>query len=75
MLYSLPDYDNLAVTSADIDYSAISKHTLAVDEVFGVDISTINLYLRNLWLQSAAYIDDHGTSHDHHEPYDEALSR
>ncbi|KLO12433.1 hypothetical protein SCHPADRAFT_420281 [Schizopora paradoxa] len=67
VLYSLPDYDNLSSTVATVDYSSISKHSLAVDKVFGIDITTINLYLRNLWLQSASYIDDHGSSHDHHE--------
>ncbi|KLO12543.1 hypothetical protein SCHPADRAFT_410840 [Schizopora paradoxa] len=67
VLYSLPDYDNLLSTIATVDYSSISQRSLAVDKVFGIDITAINLYLRKLWLESAAYIDDHGCSHDHHE--------
>ncbi|THU95309.1 hypothetical protein K435DRAFT_839574 [Dendrothele bispora CBS 962.96] len=34
VLYSLPDFDNLSITTAHIDYSVISKHTLAVDNLY-----------------------------------------
>ncbi|KAI5120814.1 hypothetical protein M0805_003211 [Coniferiporia weirii] len=64
VLYSLPDFDNLASTTAHIDYSVINKRTLTTDTLFGVSIVDINTFLRGLWLQAAAFIDEHGLSHD-----------
>jgi hypothetical protein len=64
VLYSLPDFDNLTVTTAHIDYSIISKRALAVHQIYSISIDTINAYLRGLWLEAAAYIDDHGVGTD-----------
>ncbi|KAI5120808.1 hypothetical protein M0805_003206 [Coniferiporia weirii] len=64
VLYSLPDFDKLESTSAHIDYSVINKRTLTTDTLFGVNIADINTFLRGLWLQAAAFIDEHGLSPD-----------
>ncbi|THH00496.1 hypothetical protein EW145_g7068 [Phellinidium pouzarii] len=64
VLYSLPDFDNLASTTAHTDYSVISKRTLSTDALFGVRVEEVNTFLRGLWLQAAAFIDEYGLSAD-----------
>ncbi|KAH8110420.1 hypothetical protein DFH11DRAFT_1803752 [Phellopilus nigrolimitatus] len=64
VLYSLPDFDNLSSTSAHIDYSVISKRTLATDSLFGISVDDVNTFLRGLWLQAAAFIDEYGLKMD-----------
>ncbi|KAH8114471.1 hypothetical protein DFH11DRAFT_220480 [Phellopilus nigrolimitatus] len=64
VLHSLPDFDNLSSTTAHIDYSVISQSTLSTDSLFGISINDINTFLRGLWLQAAAFIDEHGLSQD-----------
>ena len=64
VLYSLPDFDNLKSTTADIDYSVISTRALATDMLYGVRVEDINAFLRGMWLQAAAFVDEHGHSAD-----------
>ena len=60
VLHSLPDFDNLTITSPHVDYSVISKRTLSTDVLFGIRVEDINAYLRGLWLDAAGWIDEHG---------------
>lgn len=60
VLYSLPDFDLLGVTSSEIDYSVISKSTLSHHSLFNIKVSEINAYLRSQWLPQAAYIGEFG---------------
>lgn len=62
VLYSLPTFD---ATKPHIDYSIISKRALSVDKLHGVEIESINEYLRRSWLQSATYIDEQGQTSDY----------
>ncbi|THH09766.1 hypothetical protein EW145_g1793 [Phellinidium pouzarii] len=65
VLYSLPDFDTLASTTSHIDYSIINdSSTLTTDTLHGVNITDINNFLRGLWLQAAAFVDEHGLSID-----------
>ena len=64
VIYSLPDFDSLSATTVHVDYSIISKRSLSIDRLYDFEISTINDYLRNLWLQCATYIDEFGVGHD-----------
>ncbi|KAA1474431.1 hypothetical protein DENSPDRAFT_882795 [Dentipellis sp. KUC8613] len=60
VLYSLPDFDNLARTSA-IDYSLAAHHAPSAGAIFGIAVADVNTFLRGLWLQAAAHIDEFGT--------------
>ena len=62
VLYSLPDFDNLKVTGAHTDYSVINQRSLTTDTIYGIHTEEINTFLRGLWLQAAAHIDEYGLS-------------
>ncbi|TFY65090.1 hypothetical protein EVG20_g5713 [Dentipellis fragilis] len=64
VLYSLPDFDNLARTP-NIDYSIIANRALTTTDIFGISVADVNTFLRGLWLQAAAHIDEFGTGDDH----------
>lgn len=60
VFHSLPDFDNLMSTTAHIDYSVISTRTLVSRELHGIRVDDVNAYLRGLWLQASAHVDEHG---------------
>lgn len=64
VLHSLPDFDNLSRTQK-IDYSLVANRSLTTTDIFGISVSAVNTYLKGLWLQAAAHIDEHGTGDDH----------
>lgn len=62
IFHSLPDFGDIENTGAHIDYSLINKHLSTRETIYDVQIDEINAFLRGLWLQAAAHIDEHGLS-------------
>lgn len=69
--HALPDFAHSnSVSSSHVDYSVMSSAGLAAQEIAGVRVEDVNEYLKGLWLQAAAYIDEHpvGDEFDHNSP-------
>ena len=60
VIYSLPDFDNLAVTTSYIDYSFLREDSIIVDKIYDVNAKDINMYLRGLWFQAYSYVLENG---------------